>query len=207
MSRCCRLLVINSTPLNNQFNALCSLPLAPTSRYTFRCEHASGTCAAFVNRTIVTAGAPVVLASNTNYRLKLEHQHERWDNYHRLLWAGPYTNATAAAAAAAAEYSIIPAEHYLHEVVCADGCSNRGCCESDGKCRCEAGYGGHDCSLDLSTCGADAPSGSLQAGGLRARYYSDNVFGTVVTEQLDAQAYMAYGVRPAGVPRYDLKET
>lgn len=141
------------------------------------------------------------LQSNTNYRIKFEHQHENYNDYHRLLWAGPYANETDAAAALAEDYSIIPAEHYLHEVVCADGCSNRGCCESDGKCRCEAGYGGHDCSLDLSACGADAPKGALQAGGLRARYYSDSNFGVNVTEQVDAYAHMAYGVRPADVPR------
>ena len=43
-------------------------------------------------------------------------------------------------------------------------------------CSCAAGFSGHDCSLQLDSCD-EGPSGALQTGGLRGRYYNDRSFG------------------------------
>lgn len=169
--------------------------------FCFRCRHSSNECTVFLKRTLIADDTPVYLEANTPHRLKLEHQHATYSAHHYLERSGPHRTRDEASSASASAFAVVPAEDLSYEVVCSDGCSGRGCCLSDGRCRCEPGYGGHDCSLHLDTCGVDAPSGPFQTGGLRARYFADSSFGTVVTEQVDARAYLAYGQRPAGVSR------
>jgi hypothetical protein len=161
---------------------------------------ADGTCTAFLNGTVITTSTPISLTANTDYRIKFEHQHDNFDDYHRLEWVGPYD--TNAEAASASGYVVVPAQHFLHEAVCPDGCSGHGCCIRDNMCSCAAGYSGHDCSLQLDSC-PDGPSGEVKSGGLRARYYNDRDFGTLVVERVD-NADLGYGVRPSGVSRDDM---
>ena len=174
-------------------------PTPIPQRYKFRCVYADGTCVTFLNGTIVTDSTPIMLQANTDYRLKFEHQHENFDDYHRLEWTGPF--ASEAEANSGAAYSVVPAEHFLHEAVCPDGCSNRGCCIRDNMCSCAAGFSGHDCSLQLDSCD-DGPSGALQTGGLRGRYYNDRSFGAQVVERVDG-VHMGSNVRPSGVDADD----
>lgn len=161
-----------------------------------------GTCAAFLNHTLVKDSTPIYLVANINLRLKFEHQHTTYGDTFSLQHAGPFATHEVAAASSSSAHSVVPSVQLLHEVVCPDGCNGRGCCVADGRCQCESGYGGASCEVVLDSCGVDAPSGALVAGGLRARYFSDRSFDTLVTEQIDERVYLPSGELPPGVPRY-----
>lgn len=137
----------------------------------------------FLNGTTVGT-APVLLQADTNYRFKFERQHENFDEYHRLKWLGPHPTAAEATQASNNDFALVASQHFLHEVLCSDGCSGRGCCVADGRCQCEPGYGGASCELLLETC-ADGPSGELMPGGLRARYFASRTFETVAMEKVE----------------------
>ena len=142
-----------------------------------------------------------MLMADTNYRLKFERQHENFNEYHRLNWLGPYATMQEAADAPTSAFALIQAQHFLHEVVCPDGCSGRGCCVADGQCQCEAGYGGASCELLLETC-PEGPSGELTAGGLKARYYNTRSFENLVVERVDG-GLLPNNVLPSNVNRDD----
>ena len=168
--------------------------------YKFRCNDRHRTGQGWIDGRLVTDSQPLHLNASTSYRFKLEVNHYSSEPYIYFDMAGPYDTVEAAAQAGNNDWVLVPATSFVHEVRCPDGCSNRGCCVADGQCSCEPGFGGHDCSLDLSTCGDDAPRGGLEAGGLRARYYSSRDFAAenLVVEQIDDRVNL--GSLPPGVP-------
>ncbi len=85
----------------------------------------------------------------------------------------------------------------LHTSFCEGGCLNGGCCVADDTCRCPVGWGGARCEVNMSTCGATAPVGSLVVGGLKARYYSDQVFDVVQMERVDPSINFYWSGSPA----------
>ena len=152
----------------------------------------------FLNRTLI-ANEPTQLQANLDYRIKVEHQHTTFSNYHYLEWVGPFS--TAQESSSSSSFVVIPDEHYSHAVSCPDGCSGRGCCRADGRCKCQAGYGGDRCQIQLDSCGPDAPSGPAMTGGIMARFFSDRDFTNKVTDLVQDRIYLSYGQRPSGVPR------
>lgn len=163
-----------------------------TGYYRFRSVDGSQNGLGFVNGTLVTEGTVLFLNKSSNYYLRLEVENESYYTYPSISfqWAGPYVTQSDAATASASDFSPVPANNFLFETVCPNGCSGHGCCVADSVCSCDAGWGGHNCAMELATCGQEAPSGEVSVGGIRAHYYSDTDFKTVVVEQLDERVYL-----------------
>jgi hypothetical protein len=74
------------------------------------------------------------------------------------------------------------AEYVAHEVTCANACQNGGCCSLGGICACPDGWTGPTCAVPVSTCGNTA----AVVPGVRARYYSDMAFQTLVATRVES---------------------
>jgi hypothetical protein len=166
--------------------------------YRFQCPRDDGACRLQLNGTEIPEGEPAYLPAASFVPFTVLRQHSYGDDYHRLEWAGPYSSTAEAQGDASPQYTVVPSAQFSHAVSCPGGCGDHGCCAAEGFCRCEYGWTGDACDVELRNC---APDDSTVAG-FTARMYADQAFGTLgaVTQYNALDHY--YSNEPAeGLPR------
>ncbi len=142
-----------------------------TGTYNFNCV-ADG-CNVYINNVRVTGDSHAFsLTASQNYRIKIEAVR----TYH-----SDYTMKISWRTSAFSSFEPIPANNFLHDVVCTTPCVH-GCCTGENICRCEPGYTGSDCSIPVGSCNSNGNS-TLRAGYLYTKIYNDPSFQTLFAEK------------------------
>ncbi len=82
--------------------------------------------------------------------------------------------------------------------VCPDGCGH-GCCSAEAKCRCQPGWAGARCDIEVATCG---PAGGLATQpGLLGEYFNDTSFSSLAFTRIDSVVDFQSGSWLPGLPR------
>lgn len=143
--------------------------------YSFTCTTDRARCTVYIEQKAVSSTDVITVANNNTFlRFKADWSHDRFNTFLNLQWKVPEATA----------FANIPDEVFSFTANCPKGCGNNGCCVGPAEeCRCNVGFTGPRCEESIDTCSGNAP-GELTAGGLRARYFSDQnrqnfVFATV----------------------------